>query len=419
MRVLLINTSERVGGAAIACNRLMEALNHNGVKAKMLVRDKQTDSIATSQIPGGLMQKARFVWERGVIFLNNHLRREGIFQVDIANTGYDITRTEEFKEADIIHLHWTNQGFLSLNDLERILHSGKKIVITMHDQWYFTGICHYSGECTRYQAFCTNCPQIKGKLYDIAKKVFMRKKAMYSTANITFVGCSKWIADMARLSFLTKGHTVTNVPNAINTNVFCPLNWTECRKEFGLPQDKKLLLFGAQRITDERKGFKYLAEACNIIRDQFPGIAHEIGIVVVGGQSEMISKSLSLPVYTVPYISDEKQMVKLYNSVDLYVTPSLQDNLPNTIVEAMACGIPCVGFRVGGIPEMIDHELNGYVAEYRDANDFAQGIILSLAREGYEELSKEARSKAVNTYGENAVAKKYIEVYDNTRNSNI
>lgn len=419
MRVLLINTSERVGGAAIACNRLMDALNHNGVKAKMLVRDRQTNAETVTSIPGGLMQQVRFVWERGVIFLNNRLRKDGIFQVDIANTGYDVTRTNEFKAADVIHLHWTNQGFLSLGDLNAILHSGKKIVITMHDQWYFTGICHYSGECTRYQSFCTKCPQIRGKMNDIAKRVFMKKQSMYRTADITFVGCSKWIADMAKLSALTKGHTVTNIPNAIDTNVFCQQDWRECRELFRLPQDKKLLLFGAQRITDERKGFNYLVEACNIIKEQYPGMASEIGIVVVGGKSEMISKSLPLPVYTVPYINEESKMVKLYNAVDLYVTPSLQDNLPNTIVEAMSCGIPCVGFRIGGIPEMIDHELNGYVAEYRDANDFAQGIIWSLNIDVYEELAKAARAKALNAYSESAVAKKYIEIYDNARNSNI
>ncbi len=419
MRVLLINTSERVGGAAIACNRLLEALNHNGVKAKMLVRDRQTDSLVVTSIPNGMIQKLKFVWERAVIFLNNHLRKSGIFQVDIANTGNDITEMDEFKDADIIHLHWTNQGFLSLSDIDKILHSGKKIVMTMHDQWYFTGICHYSGECIRYQAFCTDCPQIKGRLVNLAKKVYMRKQKMYSSSHITFVGCSKWIADLASLSSLTKGQSVINIPNAINTNSFAPLDWKECRKQFNLPEEKKLLLFGAQKITDERKGFKYLVDACNIIKDELPGIGAEIGIVVVGGKSEVIANSLPFPVYTVPYISKESEMVKLYNAVDIYVTPSLQDNLPNTIVEAMSCGIPCVGFRVGGIPEMIDHMVDGYVAEYRDAHDFAEGIVWALAGENYAELSQAARTKALNTYSEQAVAQKYISVYDNARNSNL
>lgn len=419
MKVLLVNTSERVGGAAIACNRLMEALNHNGVKAKMLVRDRQTGNPLVASIPRGIKQKFDFLWERGVVFLHNHMKMNGVFGVDIANTGTDITKMKEFKEADVIHLHWSNQGFLSLHDLDKILHSGKKIVITMHDQWYFTGICHYSSPCIRYQSFCTNCPQIKGKMHDIAKKVFEKKKKMYSSSHITFVGCSKWIADMASLSSLTKGQEVTNIANAIDTNAFCPKDWKEARKEFGLPEDKKLILFGAQKITDERKGFKYLAEACRIIKEQHPGAASEIGIVVVGGKSEVISNALPLPVYAVPYISKESQMVKLYNAVDIYATPSLQDNLPNTIVEAMSCGIPCVGFRVGGIPEMIDHEGNGYVAEYCDANDFAQGILWTLSVDNYPELSRAARTKALNTYSESAVAKKYIEVYDNARISNI
>lgn len=419
MRVLLVNTSERIGGAAIACNRLMEALNHNGVEAKMLVRDRQTDSLRVMSIPNGMKQKWHFLWERGVIFLHNHLKMDGVFGVDIANTGTDITHLQAFQEADVIHLHWTNQGFLSLADLNRVLHSGKKVVITMHDQWYFTGICHYSGSCLRYKGLCTDCPQLRGKWYNMAKRIFQKKLSMYSTSHITFVGCSQWIADMARQSALTKGHTVSSIPNAIDTAAFSPQDWKEARRKYNLPADKKLILFGAQRITDERKGFKYLVEACRIIKEQNPGAASEMGIVVVGGKSEAIRSALPLPVFTVPYINKESNMVCLYNAVDIYVTPSLQDNLPNTIVEAMSCGIPCVGFRVGGIPEMIDHEANGYVAEYRDANDFAQGILWTLSLERYPDLSQAARLKALNTYSETAVAQKYIEVYDNARHSNI
>jgi len=115
-------------------------------------------------------------------------------------------------------------------------------------------------------------------------------------------------------------------------------------------------------------------------------------------------------VHPVSYVKDPEEMVRLYNTVDLYVTPSLQDNLPNTIVEAMACGIPCVGFNVGGIPEMIDHKRNGYVASYRNANDFARGIEWALQAD-YESLSTAARQKALDTYSEEAVAKKYMDVY--------
>ena len=132
MRVLIVNTSERTGGAAIAANRLMNALNHNGVEARMLVRDRQTSNAEVSAIPQSWRLKAKFLWERGVIWLANGLSRHNLFQVDIANAGTDITGMEMFKWADVIHLHWTNQGFLSLGNLNHILTSGKPVVITMH-----------------------------------------------------------------------------------------------------------------------------------------------------------------------------------------------------------------------------------------------------------------------------------------------
>ena len=159
MRVLIINTSENIGGAAIAANRLMEALKNNGVKAKMLVRDKRTDQITVASLPQSPLLKAKFVWERVCIWKANRFKKHNLFQVDLANTGTDVTSLPEFKEADVIHLHWVNQGFLSLKDIRRIIDSGKPIVWTMHDQWPFTGICHYSGECTKYQTECHHCTE--------------------------------------------------------------------------------------------------------------------------------------------------------------------------------------------------------------------------------------------------------------------
>ena len=113
----------------------------------------------------------------------------------------------------------------------------------------------------------------------------------------------------------------------------------------------------------------------------------------------------------IPYISNVEEMVRLYNSVGCFVLPSLSENLPNTIMEAMACGVPCVGFRVGGIPEMIDHKENGYVARLKDAEDLAEGIRYVLSPENHEHLSKAAREKVMRCYSEESVAKRYVEVY--------
>ena len=412
MKVVIVNTSEKVGGAAIAANRLMEALKKNGVSAKMIVRDRQTDKISVVAVKQQSWRLAlNFLWERGIIFLSNGFSRKNLFLIDIANTGTDITTMPEFQQADVVHLHWVNQGFLSLDNIDKILRSGKKIVVTMHDQWYFTGVCHYSGDCLNYRDQCRNCPLIRGRVKkDISWKVFNRKRRMYANADITFVGCSQWIAGLARTATLFQGKKVVSIPNAINMDVFHPEDKALARQSLGLPSDRRLLLFGSQRITDERKGFKYLVEACEHIHRNYPEWTDKIGIVVVGAKSETIDSMLPFPVYAVNYVSDEKSMVEIYNAVDLYVTPSLQDNLPNTIVESMACGVPCVGFRVGGIPEMIDHEKNGYVARYKDAVDFANGILWSLG-DSYDDLCTKAYEKAVATYSEKRVAEKYKEIY--------
>ena len=412
MRVLIINTSERVGGAAIAANRLMEALKKQGVKAKMLVRDKQTDRLTVVAVGQRWLQPIRFVWERICIFLANGFSRKSLFLTDIANTGNDITRHPEFVYADVVHLHWTSQGFLSLSDIDRIMHSGKPVVITMHDQWYFTGVCHYSADCERYTEECHHCPLMAGHLLgDVARRIFRRKLHIYADAPLTFVGCSQWMADLARRSPLTRGHRVVSIPNAIDTDLFRPTDQAEARQALALPTDKQLLLFGCQRITDPRKGFTLLVEALQLAVQEQPNLADRICLVVVGGKTEDISSLMPVKVIPISYVSDPLQMVQLYNAVDAYVTPSLQDNLPNTIMEALACGTPCVGFRVGGIPEMIDHQQNGYVATYRDAQDFAEGIVWTLQADR-DTLSRQARNKVMVTYSENAVARKYIDVYE-------
>ena len=413
MRVLIVNTAERTGGAAIAANRLLHALNHNGVEARMLVRDRKTDSPQVTSIPPSWRLRAKFLWERGIIWLANGLSKRNLFQVDIANAGTDITRMEAFKQADVIHLHWVNQGFLSLGDMERIMASGKPVVMTMHDQWYFTGICHYSGDCDKYQTQCCHCPMLTrgGIGTDLARRVYDRKRTIYSLKPMAFVGCSRWMADLARKSPLTQSHLVTNIPNAIDTDVFTPMDQAAAREHHALPADKRLLLFGAQRITDERKGFRYLKEACEHLVQNYPEQARQMGVVVLGGDADTVKSALPLPVHTVGYLSNEAEIAQLYNAVDLFVTPSLQDNLPNIIVEAMSCGTPCVGFNVGGIPEMISHEQDGYVARYRDSQDFAHGIIWCLDGNRLTTLRQKARADALNTYSESAVASRYQEIY--------
>jgi len=421
MRVLLINTSERIGGAAVAASRLMEALKNHGIKAKLLVRDKQTDHISVVSLGHNRRTVWKFVWERIVIWKANRFKKNNLFAVDIANTGTDITSLPEFRQADVIHLHWINQGMLSLKNIEKILDSGKPVVWTMHDMWPCTGICHHARECTHYRQACHDCPFIYGggSKRDLSYRTFKKKMKLYKNRRIHFVTCSRWLEEQAKKSALLRGQNVTSIPNPINVNLFKPHDKKEARTKCGLPQDMKLMLFGSVKITDKRKGIDYLIESCRLLAERHPELKDGLGVVVFGNQSQQLEHLLPFKVYPLDFVSNEHRLTDIYNAVDIFVTPSLEENLPNTIMEAMACGIPCVGFNVGGIPEMIDHLHNGYVAQYKSAEDFANGIYWTLNDPDYASLGEQASRKAVSNYSENIIAKKYIDLYNKATGNNV
>lgn len=413
MRVLIVNTSERTGGAAVAANRLMCALNNNGVKAKMLVRDRQSDDprvVGTGR--KGLM-RWRFLWERFVVFMHLHGKRTHLFDIDIANTGMDITSLPEFREADVIHLHWVNQGMLSLTDIRNIVRSGKPLVWTMHDIWPATAICHLTLGCRSFRSRCHNCKYLpgNGSANDLSSKVWRRKERMLREGNAVFVACSRWLEGEAKGSALLKGHSVVSIPNPIDTRVFCPGSQTEAREQLHLPQDKLLLLFVCQRVTNVNKGMTFLAEACRKLAADHPELKERLGLVLMGGHADEVAESLPFVSYPLGYVTDENLIACAYRAADLFVLPSLSENLPNTIMEAMACGVPCVGFKVGGIPEEIDHQKNGYVAAYRDSDDLARGISWVLCEADREALSHAAVRKVTQNYSQSSVALRYSELY--------
>jgi glycosyltransferase involved in cell wall biosynthesis len=414
MRVLIINTSEKTGGAAVAANRLMEALNNNGVKAKMLVRDKETANITVVGLSHPMLQHWHFLWERWCIYLRLHCSRKHLFDIDIANAGADVTSLPEFKEADVIHLSWINQGMLSLGGIRKIIASGKPVVWTMHDLWPATAICHYAHGCPSFKTVCHSCKLLPGggSDKDLSTRVWNRKKRIYADSNIHFVTCSRWLEGQAKQSGLFVGQRVMNIPNPIDTRLFCKKDRREARLSCGLPVDKNVILFVSQRVTDGRKGMDYFVDALEKLVAAHPETRENTCVAILGGHSEEISGRLALPVYPLGYVNDTKKIVDVYNSANVFVLPSLEDNLPNTIMESMACGVPCVGFKVGGIPEMIDHQRNGYVASFKDADDLANGIHWVLVEACYDALSNAAIRKVVTTYSQHTVAMKYIEVYN-------
>ncbi len=414
MRVLIVNTSENTGGAAVAANRLKDALNTNGVKAKMLVRDKVSDDITVVGLKESIRNRWNFLWDRFGIFRHLHFSKDHLWEIDTASCGTDITKLREFKEADVIHLAWINQGILSLKGIRQILRSGKPIVWTMHDFWPATGICHYPGECDHLQTHCSNCPLLPGdgSSHDLSYKIWNKKKDLYKDENIYFVACSNWLLKQVKASGLFLGQRMLSIPNPIDTHLYHPMDKAEARLRASLPEDKRLILFVSQKVTDARKGMNYFVKAVEQLVMAHPEMKENTGIALLGGHSEELAGSLPLPVYPLGYINDQRKIVCVYNSADVFVLPSLEDNLPNTIMEAMACGVPCVGFKVGGIPEMIDHQKTGYVAQPKDASDLARGIDWVLHEADAGQLSQSALHKVSVNYSKRVVALKYIEVYN-------
>ena len=395
MKIVILNTSERTGGAAVAAGRLGKALKQAGIQVNKLVRDDTW------------LNHFRFYWERLIIFLCNHLNRKNLFAVSIANTGTDLSGNLSVKEADIIHFHWINQGFLSLKDIEALVKLNKPIVWTMHDMWPCTSICHHARDCEKFQTGCESCFFLKSKGKDLSTSVFDKKLSLYKDANITFVGCSRWLSGRAKKSYLLQDKTVLSIPNPIDTEVYHPMDQGTARELLGLPSGKKLLLFGALNVTDKRKGIDYLIAALRKIEKQ------DVELVVFGQVKDDIRGLFPVPIHSMGYLSDESKIVALYNAVDIFITSSLEENLPNTIMESMACGTPCVGFEIGGIPEMIDHKINGYVTNYKDANDLANGIQWVLEHGDRQALSDACVKKVQENYTDEVIAGKYLALYQN------
>ena len=397
----------------MAANRLMAALNNSGEKAKMLVRDKSTANISVVELPKTLRQKWHFLWERLRIFMALHFSKQHLWEIDIANAGTDITLLPEFREADIIHLSWINQGMLSLRSIEKIVKSGKPVVWTMHDLWPAAAICHYAGQCHQFTQGCHHCPLLPngGSRHDLSNNVWKKKQRLYNSSNIHFVTCSRWLERQAKESALLRHLSVTSIPNPIDTHVFCPQDRKKAKRALGLPDDKNIILFVAQKVTDRRKGAHFLIEALNRLQSGNASLAQTTAVALLGGHGEELAEQIALPTYPLGYVAGDKRLAAIYNAADLFVLPSMEDNLPNTLMEALACGVPCVGFNIGGIPEMIDHKENGYVAVAGDIEDLTAGIQWVLAEADREALHKACLSKVARCYSQNSVAMRYVDVY--------
>ena len=412
MKVVHLSTSDLSGGAAIACKRILDAQAKNGIDSALLVQKKISSDpkvySTTTNLFSTLHYNLRFVLDEGYIRLLTNQSR-GRFSNPVF--GIDISSYPFIVKADVINLQWINGGFLSLNTLRKIGSLGKPIVWTFHDMWAFTGGCHYVGDCKKYLEECKNCPALKlssGK--DLSNKIFNHKRSIFNNLNLTIVTTSRWLANEASRSKLLKDKRVEVIPTPIDFEKYKLIKKKEAREKLKLDSEKKIILFGAMNANDERKGFRYLIEALNILKTISRNL--EIELAVFGKLDESVSTKIPYKVNQLGKLKREDEIVSAYNSADIFVAPSLEDNLPNTIMESMSCGTPVVAFNAGGIPDMIDNNRNGILAELKSSDELAKGLCKVLSEnELRKKMSEESRGKVLKYFNPQVVASKYKDLY--------
>jgi len=420
MKVLLVGKSIDIGGAAIASYRLMEILRESGVDVSMLVQEGGDEDEAVFSTTRSRLKKwinfFRFALER-LVFLSYEKDKEHRFLFSLANTGESLSRNKLIREADIIHLHWVNAGFLSLRSLKKLLDLGKPVVWTFHDMWAMTGGCHHALSCDRYKQACGNCLYLRkpGK-NDLSHRLWLKKSKAFRDRNITVITPSEWLRNCVNESSLFGKMEVHAIHNPIDQTQFRAVEREQACRKLGLDSSKKYILFGAASVKNLYKGFSYFLEAIKLMSQDTEAI-EGVEIILFGKTGEDVSKLFPLPVHNIDYISSTQTMVELYSLAHLYVISSLQDNFPSTIIESMLCGTPVVGFRTGGIPEMIGHFEDGYLAEHLSPSDLAEGMKWILSYDAYQALSDKARSAAVRRFSMERSAELHVELYRKVLNN--
>lgn len=410
MKILIVNTSDISGGAAKAGFRLHQSLLQSGVNSKMIVLNKISDDSNTLKVP-------QTIFFKYITIILNRLENFQIrkypnrIKTFFSISKYSSKQTLKFinkQNADIVHLHWINSGMLSIQDIAKI---NKPIIWSLHDNWPFTGGCHVKWDCKRFEKECGNCPILNSnKLTDLSFNILNSKHNHFSKIkNLKIIGLSKWMVEISKSSSLLKSRDHFLIPNPINTSLFQPILKNNCRARLNLAISKKTILFGAVNPTgDTNKGFKLLSQAIKCLESK------NIELIIFGADKPQRPAFQNYEVNYFGFIKNETSLANLYNSADVMVVPSQQENLSNTIMESLSCGTPVVAFNIGGNSDMIEHKVNGYLARPLDSADLAKGIEWILNNKNHDELCTQARKKVMDTFDSKLVVKKYIKLYQET-----
>ncbi|HSA83011.1 MAG TPA: glycosyltransferase [Geminicoccaceae bacterium] len=418
-RVLLLSYSDGGGGAGRAAYRLLQGLRAEGVRARMAALDPVTGD------PAVLGPQARFGRVSGPMRSSVDRLPLGLVMrgprpmFSPAWLPERLARRVRQIAPEAVHLHWISGGMLRIESLARL---GRPLIWTMHDMWAFTGGCHYDDGCGRYLEACGRCPVLGSARHnDLSSWVMRRKRRAWQGVPITLVAPSRWLAERARASSLFRDRPVHVIPNGLDLDRFQPVDPGLARRLLGLPPERSYLLFGAFDPGGERrKGFGLLKEALQRLAGS--GWRERLDLLVVGAPTPAAPPELGLRAHFLGVLRDELSMALALAAADAVVVSSTQENLPNMAVEAFACGRPCVGFAVGGLPDIVEDGASGRLAPPFDTGELAAAITWVLHdEERRRALGRAARQKAEQTFDLRLVARRYAELYaevlDATRRS--
>lgn len=410
MKCLTLSTFEQKGGAARAANTIHRQMLGMGVDSQMLVQYRSSDE---ERVLGG-----KGIWSRMIGKLRPYLDGAPLLLYrsrlsppwSLAWLSKGLDSFVSGVSPDLIHLHGVGHGFLSLKDIGSLR---KPLVWTLHDSWVFTGGCHLPGACNLYKINCGRCPQLNARHeHDLSRWGWNRKADRWAGLDVTFVAPSRWLAQCARSSSLLRSKPIEVIPNGIDTLRFMPGDRSRAREVLGLSQEGSVLLYGASQFTrDSNKGFGFLKKALLLISGR---LRHKDLTVVLFGDHRCYDIEIAgIPVRSFGTIASDEKLIFLYQAADFFVLPSLQENLPYTVMEAMACGIPCVAFDVGGVTDLVAHCENGFVAKSAHVNELAEGIKWMLEdAERCVSMGRQARSSIESGFSSESVAERYCRLYD-------
>ncbi|NOY16063.1 MAG: glycosyltransferase [Gammaproteobacteria bacterium] len=407
MKVIQLSESDRAGGAAIAAYRLTRGLRALNVDSCMLVNKKigqDTFTIGPSSIFDKIMSRVSPRLE----LIPPRFSHTGHDKISSAWPPDRLPQRLALLGADILNLHWLNHGFMRIETLRKFT---QPIVWTLHDMWPFCGGEHYTGESERYkQGYRSDNRPVSESGLDINRWVWRRKKKAWAgRQDMVIVAPSQWLAKCAAESVLFQNLRIEILPNGIDHERFHPMDRVLARQILGLPADKKLILFGAGSATsDRRKGFHLLMEALKKLEAKNTKPDYELVVFgALSGETEVTSK-----IHYLGNLHDEISMAIVYAACDIFVLPSLEDNLPNTVLEALSSGTPVASFKIGGMPDMIEHKKNGFMAPSFDTSRLADGISWILSEtQRWKRLSAAARETVEHAFTLRHFATRYLDLY--------